>query len=149
MRSNALLTVCSSVIFATNTLLWLVDRPSPTLASAPGAGYRCASTPGPFWTMGSCKCVATPPHDFCAGRRPPNSGDAIEFRYCTVETGFSCDLFQKPCGGSVWNCQFAMCDQETAPGSDPDNPWGCHETDKPPEVCSTKFYTWCDPVEYP
>lgn len=37
MRSNALLTVCSSVIFATNTLLWMVDRPSPTLASAPGA----------------------------------------------------------------------------------------------------------------
>lgn len=151
MRSNAVLTICSSFLFATATLLWLVDRPSSTLAAAPGAGYRCVNTPAPFWTMGGqCRCVAVPPHDFCNGRMPSYSGSKnIEFRYCTENEGFTCDLFQLPCGDKVFKCPLASCNVETEPGNDPVNPWGCIVTDKPPEVCSTKFYTWCDPVEYP
>ncbi len=152
MRSNALLTICSSFLFATAMLLWLLDGPSASLASAPGYGYRCANTPAPFWTMaGECRCVATPPHDFCDGRMPsPNStSENIDFRYCTDEQGFTCNLFQTPCGNKVWNCQFASCNAESEPLGTPENPWGCNETQEPLDICNSKFYSWCDPVQYP
>lgn len=152
MRSNALLTIGSLFLFGIATTLWLVDRPSSTLAATPGVGYRCANTPAPFWTMGGeCRCVIPhTPSDFCNKRMPPYSGsDNIEFRYCTLETGFSCNLISESCGDRVFNCKYAKCNTESEPGGPPENPWGCEETDKPPEICSSKHYTWCQPVEYP
>lgn len=145
--SSTLGLIGNTSLFVTAILLLFGDVPSKRLAAAPGSGFRCANTPAPFWTMSECRCIVpTVTSDFCNGRMPQDGTEVLEFRYCTEDAGYACDANQLPCGDTVYNCTGgAECDSE--PSSTPIT-WGCHATGKPPEYCTSKSYTWCDPVQY-
>lgn len=142
---GSLTAFCSLLSLPLVVYLFASDVPARATAGGPGADYRCASTPGPFWSMLECSCpIFNTPSDFCSNRMPTDGTDTIEFRYCDYDPGqsYSCDEVQLSCGDRIYNCVNAHCSDDTQTAKDD---WGCALTDKP-NGCGSETYTWCDPV---
>lgn len=139
--------VCSFFAIAAAVCAWeslLGSGPLPARAGAPGDGYACFSTPGPFWDH-PCRCpVENNPHDFCSNARPQDGTEQVEYRICVPQENKSCDTIQRACGDRIWHCTFAHC---STPWQSPPSSWVCIETDKT-GGCGDATYDWCDPVNW-
>lgn len=149
MKCSLTYLVTGIVFLVVAHFLRIADEPMTVRAAGPGSDYICSSTVAPWYTLSECMCPTPVKKDFCSNRLPINfGGQGVEVRWCDYAgPGYSCDEFGESCGGLVYECAYAICDEEWDVENGPmPSSWGCSLTSKTGYCGDTK--TWCDPVEY-